>query len=164
MTSSATPRAARFQFSLRAMLVAIAVCSVATAALRSGDWLWARILFTLTLGLHLAAVLGVVYRTGGRRAFWIGFALFGWSYFAAGYLPWLRIAEYQLPHHALRPLLHYPEGNERTTVSTGDDRVIIASFSEIVQSLFMTAFALAGGLLGVCFHATRAGTKRESEP
>ena len=36
----------------------------------------------LTLGAFALAVLAVVYRRGERRAFWLGFALFGWGYMA----------------------------------------------------------------------------------
>ena len=34
----------------------------------------------LTLGLLAVAVLGVVYRREERRAWWLGFALFGWGF------------------------------------------------------------------------------------
>ena len=61
--------------------------AVGFAALREADVLWDSGLFSLTLGLLLAAVLLAVHRTEARRAFWIGFALFGWGYLSLFLIP-----------------------------------------------------------------------------
>ena len=44
-------------------------------------------MFTLTLGLLVSAILLAMYRTDERRAYWIGFALFGSVYFVASLIP-----------------------------------------------------------------------------
>lgn len=78
----------RPRFSIAGLMGLVVVVAVGVAALRSGSEDWAGIVLTLTLGLLGAAVLGAIYRTGPRRAFWVGFALFGWGYLALTYAPW----------------------------------------------------------------------------
>jgi hypothetical protein len=69
-----------FRFNVVSILGAIVFVGFGFAALRQADDLWNSSLFSLTIGLLLAAVLLAIYRTEARRAFWIGFALFGWGY------------------------------------------------------------------------------------
>jgi hypothetical protein len=38
-----------------------------------------------------AAILGVIYGRGPRRAFWLGFAIFGWGYLILGFGPWFHL-------------------------------------------------------------------------
>jgi hypothetical protein len=68
-------------------LGAILFVAVGLAALREADGPWDSWLFSLTLGLLLSAVLLAAHRTGVRRAFWIGFALFGWGYLSFSLIP-----------------------------------------------------------------------------
>ena len=68
------------RFRIASMLSAILFVAVGFAALREANDQWDSVLFSLTLLLLLNAVLLAVHRTEGRRAFWIGFALFGWGY------------------------------------------------------------------------------------
>src|SRR6185312_8019285 len=68
-------------------LCGIVFVAVGFAALREADELWDRWLFSLTLGLLLFAVLLAACRTGDRRSFWIGFALFGWGYLILFLIP-----------------------------------------------------------------------------
>jgi hypothetical protein len=65
---------------IASMLAAILCVAVGFAALREANDQWDSVLFSLTLLLLLSAVLLAVHRAEGRRAFWIGFALFGWCY------------------------------------------------------------------------------------
>jgi AcrB/AcrD/AcrF family len=68
------------RFNIASLLGAISFAAVGFAALREANDQWDCGLFSLTLGLLLNAVLLAVHRTEARRAFWIGFALFGWGY------------------------------------------------------------------------------------
>jgi AcrB/AcrD/AcrF family len=68
------------RYNIASMLGAILFVAVGFAALREANDQWDSGLFSLTLGLLLIAVLLAVHRTEARRAFWIGFALFGWGY------------------------------------------------------------------------------------
>jgi hypothetical protein len=68
-------------------LVVIFVLGVGFAALRESDDLWESAIFTLTLAVLLVSILLAVHRGGGKRQFWIGFALFGWCYLALAQAP-----------------------------------------------------------------------------
>ncbi len=75
------------QYKIAGILGAILFLAVGFAALRESHDLWDSGLFSLTLGLLLAAVLLAVHRTESRRAFWIGFALFGCGYLSLSLCP-----------------------------------------------------------------------------
>ena len=44
----------------------------------------------MAIGVLLAAVVGASVAAGRRRAFWLGFAVFGWAYGVLAFGPWLR--------------------------------------------------------------------------
>ena len=69
-----------FQFSMRGLLVGIAVVSLGIAALVNAGPLWQGIMWGVALYALTAAILLVVYRRDQSRAFWLGFTLFGWLY------------------------------------------------------------------------------------
>jgi hypothetical protein len=75
------------RYNIAGALGAIVFVAVGLAALREADKLWDGWLFSLTLGVLLFAVLLAAHRTGDRRAFWIGFALFGWGYLSFSLIP-----------------------------------------------------------------------------
>ena len=75
------------RYNIASVLVAIVFVDVGYHALRECDELWDSWLFYLTLALLLFAVLLAAQRTGDRRAFWIGFALFGWGYLILSLIP-----------------------------------------------------------------------------
>jgi hypothetical protein len=58
------------------------------AALRSASPLLASAVFTLTVAILSAAVLGAMARRGRARMIWAGFALFGWIYLGTTFGPW----------------------------------------------------------------------------
>ena len=68
------------RYNIASMLGAISFVAVGFAALREANDQWDSGLFSLTLGALLNAVLLAVHRTEARRAFWVGFVLFGWGY------------------------------------------------------------------------------------
>jgi hypothetical protein len=77
----------RIRFNIASLLAVILILGVGFAALRESNDLWDVGLFTLTIGVMLISVLLAVHRKEARRAFWIGFALFGWSYLALSLVP-----------------------------------------------------------------------------
>ncbi len=79
-----TPR-----FSIGTLLAIIAILGVAMAALRSPSYLWAGVTFTLALLAVMAAVVCAVAARGVRRAYWLGFSLFGGTYLAICTVPGL---------------------------------------------------------------------------
>jgi hypothetical protein len=76
------------RFSIATLMAVVLVCGVAVAALRDASDTWAGILLGLTLLMLGIAMIGVLHRRGTRRAFWQGFALFGWCYLALTTGPW----------------------------------------------------------------------------
>jgi WD40 repeat protein len=77
----------RFRYSIAGLLGLVLFVAVAFAALRQADELWDSALFSLTVGLLLTSVLLAIHRTGRKRAFWLGFALLGWTYLIATLIP-----------------------------------------------------------------------------
>jgi hypothetical protein len=76
-----------FRFTIAGLLGVITVLGIGLAALREASDLWDSGLFTLTLGVLLVSILLAVHRREDRRAFWVGFALFGWGYMGLSLVP-----------------------------------------------------------------------------
>ena len=75
--------------SILAIILGVAACAMAFTALRTASKLWYSVLYTFTAFLLLTAVLAARFRRGNERAFWFGFAVFGWAFFLLGYRPWM---------------------------------------------------------------------------
>jgi hypothetical protein len=69
-----------FRFSIRQLLLGTALVAIACVALRSASPTWVAALLGLTLLALAAAVPLAIFRQGADRAWWFGFALFGWLY------------------------------------------------------------------------------------
>jgi hypothetical protein len=70
----------RFRFHLGTQVIVVLILGIALAALRQSNEIWDSGIFALTLGILLTSVLLAIHRTEKRRAFWLGFALFGTTY------------------------------------------------------------------------------------
>ena len=77
----------RIRFTIANLLVVVLFVAVGFAALRESSDLWESGIFTVTLGILLLSILLVVHRSESKRAFWLGFALFGWTYTGLTLLP-----------------------------------------------------------------------------
>jgi hypothetical protein len=84
------------RFSIAGLMGLVVVVAVGVAALRFATELWAGILLLMTLVVLGAAVLAFHERTGAKRAWWRGFALFGWGYVVLAMGPWA--SEAVAPH------------------------------------------------------------------
>jgi len=73
-------------------MLSIVLLGVAFAGLRSPTPLWANLWFSLIIAAFTFAVPAAVYRRGEQRAFWVGFATFGWVYFVLALAPWFQTA------------------------------------------------------------------------
>lgn len=67
-----------WRFSLKQLLLATAFVALGCVALRSANATWVAAMFGLALLILVASLLLATYRDGRSRAFWVGFALFGW--------------------------------------------------------------------------------------
>jgi hypothetical protein len=70
----------RVRVTILVLMVIIGLVAVGLAALRNASTLWASSLFTLTVALSSAAILGSIACRGRARMTWAGFAVFGWVY------------------------------------------------------------------------------------
>lgn len=77
----------RFRFSIASLLLVVLFVAVAVAALRASTDTWDGGVLGLVLLSLTTAVLLAVHRTDLRRAYWLGFALFGWTYLVASLVP-----------------------------------------------------------------------------
>src|SRR5262249_54254090 len=77
----------RPRFTIANLLVVVLSVAVAVAALRAAEAAWDSGTFALTLLALLSSTLLAVHRTGRSRAFWLGFALFGWASLIASLIP-----------------------------------------------------------------------------
>jgi hypothetical protein len=77
----------RIRFTIASLLATVLIVAVGIAALRESDELWDSGVFTVTLAVLLVSILLAVHRTDTRRAFWIGFAVFGSGYLALSLVP-----------------------------------------------------------------------------
>jgi WD40 repeat protein len=77
----------RFRFNIASLLVVVLLVAVGFAALRESNETWDSGLFTLTLSVLLASTLLAIHRNDARRAFWIGFAVFGGGYLVLSLVP-----------------------------------------------------------------------------
>jgi hypothetical protein len=62
------------------LMVVVALVATSLVALRSTLEIWAGAYFSLTVVLLCTAIPGMTFRRSIRRAFWAGFASFGWTY------------------------------------------------------------------------------------
>jgi hypothetical protein len=69
------------RFSIGSLLMLIAIVAVGMAALRYPSPLWASTIYTVAAVVLIAGVSNAILGRGARRAYWIGFALFGGAYF-----------------------------------------------------------------------------------
>jgi hypothetical protein len=70
----------RLRISMASLLGFIAVIALGLAGIKSASSLWTTAASTVTLAMLLGSILAAWQLAGVDRAFWAGFALFGWTY------------------------------------------------------------------------------------
>jgi hypothetical protein len=70
----------KFSFGLRQLFLWTAAIALGLVALRSASPFWVAAMMGLALLVLASSILLVVFRQGATRAYWIGFATFGWLY------------------------------------------------------------------------------------
>jgi hypothetical protein len=73
------------RFPIAGLMAVVLFVALGLAALRNGSQTWAGATFLLTCGVLCLAVVGVVCGGEAARAWWLGFALFGWGYLALAF-------------------------------------------------------------------------------
>jgi hypothetical protein len=77
----------RFRFNIGTLVILVLFFGVGLAALRESNEIWDSSIFMLTLGVLLTSILLAIHRVEKRRAFWLGFAIFGSAYLGLSLLP-----------------------------------------------------------------------------
>lgn len=78
----------RWSFGLRQLFLWMAAIAVGLVALRSATMTWVAATLGLAIAVLAASILLVIYRRGGQRAYWSGFATFGWLYLLLVFGSW----------------------------------------------------------------------------
>jgi hypothetical protein len=158
----------RIRFTIASLLVVVLLVAVGFAALRESSELWFSGVFTLTFGVLLVSILLAVHRTESRQAFWLGFALFGWSYLGLALVPSieprlittkaLAYLDSKMPGRSVGVLAFSPDGNYLVTSGQVHVRLWDAATGKLVGSGNGTTqnfvrighclFALVAGWLG----------------
>lgn len=113
------------RFSLLAVMLAVLYVAVVLTALRYANELWAGAMFTLVLILLLTGTLAAIFHKERRRAFWVGFSLFGWTMFIVDTdMPYVqsvrfRLVDYTLLQKGHRSLSQWLRGQQAGQLADG---------------------------------------------
>ncbi len=140
---------AHLRISVAGMMILLLGLGLVLASLRFPSDAAAAAALLLTQATLAFAILAVVYRAGEGRAFWLGFALFGWGYMALTWESWLGRSAHRpetLTSIALDHLAAWFHGTPdpqtalwRFTRPTGGDqtnRLILAKLDEPISMSF----------------------------
>jgi hypothetical protein len=169
------------RFSIAALMLTVGIAGAGFAALRADSSLAADAMFTATCGVLLLAILAACYRQDARRAFWVGFALFGWSYFVLAFAPWFesdvrprlltnRLFTQLYPRVVGMPPGSFAHYNNFWLADSGTGKWSLVRngssdhFEHTAHCLAALAAGLAGGILGRCLFATRGRGDRDRGP
>jgi hypothetical protein len=97
----------RYRFTIAQLMAIVFFIGLGFAALRSASHLRASAVFTLTVAVLSAAILGAMARRGRARMTWAGFALFGWIYLGTTFGPWADGNGVKAPPYVTRWVLDY---------------------------------------------------------
>lgn len=141
----------RPRVSIAGLMGAVAAAAVGLAALRFSTPGWSGAIYLLTRAILGLAILLALHRRGPSRAWWTGFALFGWGYewliapmiwYSPPFLPTVRLLL------AVKPLLFHP-----LDVNLGGSSGLLPSpFNKLYDYQYLRIgndlWALAAALLG----------------
>jgi hypothetical protein len=120
----------RFRFHIGTLIILVLVLGVSFAALRESNEVWDSGVFTLVLVILLTTVLLAIHRTEERRAFWLGFALFGAAYLGLTLVPPIEtrlITTRALAHIASKMPRSMPAGFDFDYDNDGDIDLYVAN-------------------------------------
>lgn len=149
------------RFSLGYLMLFVAVVCVALAGLHGHSRFWHPAIFSLTLSMLVAASFAAWYSDGLERAFFSGFAIVAWSYFAIIYLPaFSEIKKHLLTNEAFDPLIEVirPDSVERNSQG-----VVTGVYGGIIDQCRGILHCLAADLLGMAMGAFAAAMAHRRE-
>ena len=150
----------KLRFTIGGLMAVVLVAAIDVAAVRSASPTWAGVLSLLTYGTLGVAILGIVFRRGAERAWWIGSFVFGWGY--------LRLAPWSFSHLAKPPTLLLLEWlrTKSGAPPTAPDPFSTENLVllQIDRCLWALPAALLGGLLARAFFASAPVGTEHPEP
>ncbi len=177
------------RFSLRTLLLAVALFALALVATMNASRPWAVTLEVLAYLLLSAAIVGALCTVGEQRTFWIGCAVFGWTLWLAGalsshvQLPGGRVADTVAdrlaPAFQTEEVIEHDEYTRRQfNVHVLSDyldnnnvrhyRVLDRDFErrlpEVIRALLVIVAALLGGAIGGWMYRTSRAASRPVGP
>jgi hypothetical protein len=170
--------------SIAGLMGIVGVVALGMAAMRSATVLWTAAASTITLALLLTAVVGAIWLRGPDRAYWSGFATFGWAYLLLVNWEWiggqfghdltsgfLDIAEWAVPKKIVPVSAPPPAGASPVMApppagafqAMANRSITVGNFVQIGRLLIALVFALIGGSIARAF-AARAEASRGDHP
>jgi hypothetical protein len=159
------------RFTLRSLAVAVTIVAL-TCGVFVGSACCLALLTLVVVGIHLTAIIGIIYSSAASRAFWIGFAVFGWTYVVVAFAPEPFNSKLLEPPGVIGPIYgqlrrtapidgftkSYGWGDEQFA-QEGGKQVRVVVTGPIVHRTFhllvSLVFAIVGGFVGNSFYAAR---------
>ena len=149
------------RFSIAGLMGVVLLAALGSAALRNHSATCSGLVSLLTHGVLCLAFVGAVCRSGAQRAWWLGFALFGWIYLGLPFGLSSHVSQ-GLPTHALlamlAPLMGVPI-RQSAVYPVGEAE---RSFFVIGNYLWALLAAVLGGLLARALFGTAAAMPEET--
>ena len=157
------------RFTIAGLIVFIGAIALIFAAMRSPTLLISQVAITASLTVLLASIVAAV--VSRPRAFWIGFAIFGWAYLLLSLGPWCdeHVRPWLLSTRFLDEIFLRTIGPSLVTRGLGirralpfdgpalsyKDHLEYLRFHETGHLLGSVAHGIMGGLLGLWLHRGR---------
>jgi hypothetical protein len=160
----------RIRFSIRVLLASAGLVAIGCAALVRPSYFWSGLLCTFAIAVLVSALVAIAYRRGRSRAYWVGFAVFGWGHMLLALGPWLDnyTGEFILTRqlldrlgyvigHKVADLVEMPGiwHNLPYAANGGSSTYIYLTYLVSGQSIFTLLIAVAGGLIAQQIYVTR---------
>jgi hypothetical protein len=150
------------RFSIGGLMGIVLIAAISLAALRNANAIWAGVMLLLTCAVLGMAILGVVCRRQAQRAWWLGFALFGWGYLALA-VSWPLSHWIQLPTVTLLEVLALKLGARPSGMGGGMGvDPLIPPLLQVGHCLWALLAAVLGGMLARALFALPAGRSESS--
>ncbi len=163
----------QIRFTIGRMMAIVPVLAIGFAALKNANATWAGTMFLLTCGILALAVVGAVCRREAERAWWLGFALFGWGYMALAFwqseipsleLPTLTLLEWLQSIFRATPQVQVFSPFTGGGFGGGFPSGTNSSSSQIGHCLWALLFALLGGTLARALFGAPADRAETPDP
>ncbi len=160
------------RFPIAGLMLAVLVVALGLAALRNASDIWAGETFLLTCAVLTLAVVGVACGGDSHRAWWLGFALFGWGYLLLALWSSLDLPTTQLTNWFQTRLNAKPPGGgglQSVELAGGFGGSVstppVAPFQQIGHCLWALLAALIGGTVSsLLFGGRRDRTENRDAP